>query len=161
MAEDTTAEQTNVPILSRLRAPAGAVKKKKRKGRGIGSGLGKTAGKGMKGQKARSPGNFSKLGFEGGQTPLYRRLPKRGFNNDQFQVKKATFNVGDLARFESGATVNMASLREAGLLKRDVEVIKILGNGDINKPLTVKADAFSKSAKEKIEAAGGTVQLLD
>ncbi|MEM9863475.1 MAG: 50S ribosomal protein L15 [Myxococcota bacterium] len=153
-------EQNSTPILSRLRAPEGAVRPKKRKGRGIGSGLGKTAGKGMKGQKARSPGNFSKLGFEGGQMPLYRRLPKFGFNNSRFAKKIATFNVGDLARFEAGAVVNEASLREHGLLSRRVDGIKILGGGDLNKSLTVKVSAFSKSAKEKIEQAGGTAEVV-
>lgn len=153
-------EETNeIPILSRLRAPVGAVKKKKRKGRGVGSGLGKTAGKGMKGQKARSPGNFSKLGFEGGQTPLYRRLPKFGFSNEKFAKKIATFNVSDLARFDAGATVDMASLREAGLLSRRVDGVKILGNGELEKALTVKVMGFSKSAKQKIESAGGTAEL--
>lgn len=159
MAEEK--DETQVPILSRLRAPEGAVRKKRRKGRGIGSGLGKTAGKGMKGQKARSPGNFSKLGFEGGQMPLYRRLPKRGFNNEKFRDPKATFNVSDLARFEAGATVDMESLKASGLLKRRVATVKILGNGTIDKALTVKASSFSKSAREKIEAAGGTAVLLD
>ena len=155
------AENTETPILSRLRAPEGAVSKKKRKGRGIGSGLGKTAGKGMKGQKARSPGNFSKLGFEGGQMPLYRRLPKRGFNNSKFAKKIAVFNVSDLARFDAGTTVDQAVLREAGLLSRRVDGVKILGNGELDKALTVKAEGFSKSAIEKIEKAGGTVETLN
>ena len=155
------AENTETPILSRLRAPEGAVSKKKRKGRGIGSGLGKTAGKGMKGQKARSPGNFSKLGFEGGQMPLYRRLPKRGFNNSKFAKKIAVFNVSDLARFDAGTTVDQAALREAGLLSRRVDGVKILGNGELDKALTVKAEGFSKSAIEKIEKAGGTVETLN
>lgn len=159
MAEEK--DETQVPILSRLRAPEGAVRKKRRKGRGIGSGLGKTAGKGMKGQKARSPGNFSKLGFEGGQMPLYRRLPKRGFSNEKFRDPMATFNVSDLDRFEAGATVDMDSLKASGLLKRRVAAVKILGNGSIDKALTVKASGFSKSAREKIEAAGGTAVLLD
>jgi large subunit ribosomal protein L15 len=154
------AENSETPILSRLRAPEGAVHKKKRKGRGIGSGLGKTAGKGMKGQKARSPGNFSKLGFEGGQTPLYRRLPKRGFNNTKFAKKIAVFNVSDLARFDAGATVDEAALREHGLLSRRVDGVKILGSGELDKALTVKANGFSKSAIEKIEKAGGTVEAL-
>lgn len=157
MAEETEQE---IPILSRLRPPVGAVKKKKRKGRGIGSGLGKTAGKGMKGQKARSPGNFSKLGFEGGQTPLYRRLPKFGFNNEKFAKKVATFNVSDLARFEAGSTVDVDSLRSSGLLRRRVDVVKLLGDGEIDKALTIKVHAFSKSAKEKIEKAGGSVEAI-
>ena len=163
MAENDTqeVEETGVPILSRLRPPAGAVKKKKRKGRGPGSGLGKTAGKGMKGQKARSPGNFSKLGFEGGQTPLYRRVPKRGFSNAPFAKKTATFNIGDIAeRFDAGAVVDLEALRTVGLLKRKVDEVKILGNGELDKALTVKVHAFSKSAKEKIEQAGGSAEAL-
>lgn len=159
MADETT-ETPEVPILSRLRPPAGAVKKKKRKGRGPGSGLGKTAGKGMKGQKARNPGDFSKLGFEGGQTPLYRRLPKRGFNRTKFAKKVVTFNVSDLDRFDAGATVDLDALRASGLLSRKVDAVKILGNGELSKKLTVKAHAFSKSARSKIEAAGGTCEEI-
>ena len=151
--------ENDIPILSRLRPPAGAVRGKRRKGRGPGSGLGKTAGKGMKGQKARSPGNFSKLGFEGGQMPLYRRVPKRGFTNP-FTKTTATVNVKDLARFDAGATVDEASLRAAGLLKRKVDRIKVLGTGDIDRALTLKVHAVSGSAKEKIEKAGGSVELL-
>jgi len=153
-------EINEIPILSRLRAPEGAVKKKKRKGRGIGSGLGKTAGRGSKGQKARNGGRIGKLGFEGGQTPLWRRLPKRGFSNVKFALRIATFNVSDLARFEAGATVDMTTLREIGLLSRRVDGVKILGNGDINKALTVKVLGFSKSAKQKIESAGGTAEVM-
>lgn len=153
--------ENDIPILSRLRAPEGAVKKKKRKGRGIGSNLGKTAGKGMKGQKARSPGNFSKLGFEGGQTPLYRRLPKFGFSNERFAKTVATFNVEELAeRFDAGTTVDVAALKASGLLRRRVDKVKILGNGELDKALTVKVHAFSKSAKEKIEKAGGSAETL-
>ena len=162
MADETQPhdEHTDVPILSRLRPPAGAVRKKRRKGRGVGSGLGKTAGKGMKGQKARHPGDFSKLGFEGGQTPLYRRLPKRGFSNEKFARKITTFNVSDLERFDAGSTVDLTALRESGLLSRRVDAVKILGNGDIGKALTVKAHAFSKSARSKIEAAGGSCEEI-
>ncbi len=152
-------DQKPVPILSRLRAPEGAVRNKRRKGRGPGSGLGKTAGHGQKGQKARHPGNFSKLGFEGGQMPLYRRIPKRGFTNP-FTKKVATVNVKDLARFESGATVDEAALREAGLIKRKVDVIKILGDGELDRPLTIKVHAASATATAKIEKAGGSVELL-
>lgn len=153
-------EETYVPILSRLSPPAGAVKKKKRKGRGIGSGLGKTAGKGMKGQKARHGNNFGKIGFEGGQTPLFRRLPKRGFKNT-FAKTVAVFNVDELAkRFDAGATVDVEALKSIGLLKRAVDVVKVLGNGEIDKALTIKLHAFSASAKEKIEKAGGTVEVL-
>ena len=154
------ADEQEVPILSRLRPPPGAVRPKKRKGRGPGSGLGKTGGKGQKGQKARSPGNFSKVGFEGGQTPLYRRLPKRGFTNI-FAKKVATFNVDDLAKaFDAGTIVDVDALRQRGLLKRRVDSVKILGDGEIDKALTVKVHAFSKSAKEKIEKAGGTAEVL-
>lgn len=153
-------EETYVPILSRLSPPEGAVKKKKRKGRGIGSGLGKTAGKGMKGQKARHGNNFGKIGFEGGQTPLFRRLPKRGFKNTLAKTV-AVFNVEELAkRFDAGATVDVEALRNAGLLKRSVDAVKVLGNGEIDKALTVKLHAFSASAKEKIEKAGGTAEVL-
>lgn len=153
-------EETYVPILSRLSPPAGAVKKKKRKGRGIGSGLGKTAGKGMKGQKARHGNNFGKIGFEGGQTPLFRRLPKRGFKNTLAKTV-AVFNVDELAaRFDAGATVDVEALKTIGLLKRAVDVVKVLGNGEIDKALTIKLHAFSASAKEKIEKAGGTVEVL-
>ncbi|MAQ18445.1 MAG: 50S ribosomal protein L15 [Sandaracinus sp.] len=160
MADNTTNDETEVPILSRLRPPVGAVKKKKRKGRGVGSGLGKTAGKGMKGQKARHPGDFSKLGFEGGQTPLYRRLPKRGFGRAPFAKKVVTFNVSDLERFDAGATVDLEALRSSGLLSRKVDAVKILGDGELSKKLTVKAHGFSKSARSKIEAAGGSCEEL-
>jgi len=156
MAETETPE---VPILSRLRAPEGAVKQKRRKGRGVGSGLGKTAGKGMKGQKARSPGNFQKLGFEGGQMPLYRRIPKRGFKNP-FAKNVGTLNVKDLARFEAGTVVDLALIQESGVLKGKFDVVKVLGKGEIDKALTVKAHAFSAGAREKIEKAGGTCELV-
>lgn len=152
-------EQEDSPILSRLSAPEGAVRGKRRKGRGPGSGLGKTAGHGQKGQKARHPGNFSKLGFEGGQVPLYRRVPKRGFTNP-FTKKVGTVNVSDLARFEAGATVDEAALRAAGLIKRKVDLIKVLGDGELDKALTVKVHAASASAAAKIEKAGGSVELL-
>jgi len=160
MPEQEEELETSVPILSRLRPPPGAVKKKRRKGRGPGSGLGKTAGKGQKGQKARHPGNFSKVGFEGGQTPLYRRIPKRGFTN-KWAKKVAVLNLDDLQkRFDAGATVDLDALRQAGLLKRNVDVVKVLGNGDLDKALTVKVHAFSQSAKAKIERAGGTAETL-
>lgn len=153
-------EEKYVPILSRLSPPVGAVRRKKRKGRGIGSGLGKTSGKGMKGQKARHGNNFGKIGFEGGQTPLYRRLPKRGFTNI-FAKKVAVLNVDELGkRFDAGATVDLEALRSAGLLKREVDIVKVLGDGELDKALTVKVHAFSASAKEKIEKAGGTVEVL-
>jgi len=153
------ADPQDSPVLSRLRPPAGAVRGKRRKGRGPGSGLGKTAGHGQKGQKARHPGDFSKLGFEGGQMPLYRRIPKRGFTNP-FTKKVATINVKDLTRFDAGSTVDESALREAGLVKRKVDVIKVLGDGEIDKALTVKVHAASASAAEKIEKAGGSIELL-
>ena len=154
-------EQNNVPILSRLRPPAGAVRPKRRKGRGIGSGLGKTSGKGMKGMKARHPGGFSKLGFEGGQMPLYRRIPKFGFKT-VFVDKVVAINVSELAkRFDAGATVDPDALAEAGLAKGKYDRIKILGNGELDKALTVSAHGFSKSAKEKIEKAGGSVSVIE
>ncbi len=154
------AEETKVPILSRLRPPPGAVRSKKRKGRGPGSGHGKTAGKGQKGQKARHPGGLGMLGFEGGQTPLYRRIPKRGFTN-KWAKSVQVVNVQVLSeRFEAGATVDVDALRSCGLIKRKADVIKILGDGEIDKALTVKVHAFSKSAKEKIEKAGGTVEVV-
>ena len=146
-------------ILARLSPPAGAVKTAKRLGRGVGSGLGKTCGKGMKGQKARHGGNFGKLHFQGGQTPIQRRLPKRGFNVPFPQVVVA-INLADLERFEAGATVNEAALRDARLVQgRDVK-IKILGDGELGKKLTVEAHAFSASASEKIEKAGGKAVVI-
>src|SRR5262245_45128032 len=119
------AEENETPILSRLRPPTGAVKNRKRRGRGLGSGLGKTGGKGMKGQKARHPGGFGKLYFEGGQTPLQRRLPKLGFTNP-FTKKIVTLNVSDLARFEKGATVTVDALLAAGVLKGRFDGVKVL-----------------------------------
>ncbi len=153
---DSNEQET--PILSRLRPPAGAVQKKKRKGRGVGSGLGKTAGKGQKGQKARHPGGFSKPAFQGGQVPLQRRLPKFGFHNP-FSKTIAIVNVGDLARFDKGAVVDEAALREAGLVKGRNDGVKLLGNGELDKALTVRLTAASASAKEKIEKAGGKLEL--
>ena len=153
-------EEQNVPILSRLSPPAGAVRPKRRKGRGPGSGLGKTAGKGMKGAKARHPGKFGKLGFEGGQTPLYRRLPKHGFTNI-FSKKIIAVNLRDLARFEAGSTVDPDALKGAGLVKRAHDGIKILGKGELGHALTVRAHAFSAGAKQKIEAAGGTAEIIE
>lgn len=154
------ANENDVPILSRLKPPAGAVRPKKRKGRGPGSGLGKTGGRGQKGQKARNPGDLGKLGFEGGQMPLQRRLPKVGFHNP-FSKKVEVVNVRDLGRFDAGAQVDPGALRDAGLVRqRDADVIKVLGNGELDRALTVRAHAFSKSAKEKIEKAGGTAEVI-
>jgi large subunit ribosomal protein L15 len=143
--------------LSKLAKPAGATKPKTRKGRGVGSGLGKTAGRGQKGQFARTRG--FKLHFEGGQTPMQRRLPKRGFNNP-FPKKVAEVNVGDLEVFAAGAKVDEKSLREHGLVKGACDSIKILGQGEITKAVIVTAHSFSKAAAAKIEKAGGKAQLL-
>ena len=154
------ADEQQIPILSRLRAPEGAVQKKKRVGRGPGSGLGKTAGRGQKGQKARQPGNIHKLHFEGGQMPLNRRLPKVGFNNP-FSTELAPVNVKSLELFEAGSVVDEAALRARGLVKGRWDGVKILGNGDLSKKLTVKAEGFSASAKTKIEAVGGTAEVVE
>lgn len=137
--------------------PAVKAKSVNRVGRGIGSGNGKTAGKGHKGQKARTGGKIRR-GFEGGQTPLYRRIPKRGFNNI-FSVEYATVNVSDLERFEDGTVVNMELLVKEGMIKRELAGLKVLGNGNLTHKLTVEAKKFSKSAQEKIEAAGGKIEV--
>ena len=128
-----------------------------RRGRGHGSGNGKTAGKGHKGQKARS--GAPRPGFEGGQMPLYRRLPKRGFKNRNSKEIVA-INVSVLERFEDGATVDVNALIEAGIIKNPRDGVKVLGNGELTKKLNVKVDAFSASAKEKIEALGGTAEVM-
>ena len=132
---------------------------RKRVGRGPGSGLGKTSGKGHKGQNARSGGGV-RPGFEGGQLPLFRRLSKRGFNNYNFRTVYATVNVGDLERFEEGTTVTKELLIEVGLVKKELDGIKVLGNGELTKKLTVKADKFSSTAKAKIENVGGTTEVI-
>lgn len=144
--------------LNELKPAAGSRKKEVRVGRGTGSGVGKTSGRGHKGQKARSGGGV-RPGFEGGQMPIYRRLPKRGFKN-VWAKQFATVNVEDLNRFDDGATVDAVALVEAGILKNVLDGVKILGNGDIKKNLTVKAQAFSKSAGEKIQAAGGKFEVI-
>jgi len=146
-------------ILSRLAPPRGAVTKERRIGRGVGSGLGKTAGRGQKGQKARSKGNINKLHFQGGQTPLQRRLPKRGFRNPGAPSTVA-LNVGELERFPAGANVDEKALREARLVRGAADRIKILGDGELSKKLTVLAHAFSKAAQSKIENAGGKAVVL-
>ena len=128
-----------------------------RRGRGHGSGNGKTAGKGHKGQKARS--GAPRPGFEGGQMPLYRRLPKRGFKNRNSKEIVA-INISELERFRSGSTVTIEKMVESGLIKNTRDGVKILGNGEFTKKLNVKANAFSASAKEKIEALGGTVEVI-
>ena len=145
-------------LLSRLSHPEGARHSEKRLGRGIGSGLGKTCGRGMKGQKARQPGNINKLHFQGGQTPIQRRLPKRGFNVP-FPIKTVAVNVGELERFDAGK-VDEQALRDARLVQGRGVRIKVLGEGEVTKKLTVSAHSFSASAKEKIEKAGGAVVIL-
>lgn len=144
--------------LNQLTATPGSTKERKRIGRGYGSGTGKTAGKGHKGQKARA-GRGQRPGFEGGQMPLQRRIPKRGFNNI-FAKEIVSLNVGTLNRFEDGALVNAETLVEAGILKNTGDGVKILGNGEMKKKLTVQAAAFSESAKAKIEAAGGKAEVI-
>lgn len=145
--------------LEDLRPAKGAVKQARRVGRGPGSGRGKTAGRGHKGQKSRS-GYSQRPGFEGGQMPLARRLPKRGFHN-LFRTERVAVNVRDLARlFEAGASVTPESLRERGVVKNLRDGLKILGHGEIGHALTVRAHAFSKTAREKIEKAGGTCEVI-
>lgn len=144
--------------LNQLTAAPGATRAAKRIGRGHGSGNGKTAGKGHKGQKARA-GHGMRPGFEGGQMPLQRRIPKRGFNNI-FAKEVVAVNVGSLNRFEDGAQVTVEALKEAGILKKTGDALKILANGELTKKLTVKADAFSEAAKAKIEAAGGKAEVV-
>ena len=140
-------------------APAyGATTTSKRVGRGIGSGIGKTAGKGHKGQKARTGGKIRR-GFEGGQTPLYRRLPKRGFKN-HFAKEYAVVNLSDLEKFENGTTVNAELLLSEGIIRKELDGVKVLGNGTLTKKLTVVAAKFSKTAEEKIQAAGGKTEVM-
>jgi len=144
--------------LHELQPGVGSTSDKKRKGRGHGSGNGKTAGRGHKGQNARSGGGV-RIGFEGGQMPIYRRLPKRGFNN-VFALKYAEINVSDLNAFENGAVVDAIALKEAGIIKKTLDGIKVLGNGNLEKNVTVKACKFTESAKEKIVAAGGKYEVM-
>jgi large subunit ribosomal protein L15 len=146
-------------ILTRITYPAGGKKAEKRVGRGQGSGLGTTCGRGQKGQKARKGGNIGKLHFQGGQTPMQRRLPKRGFNNP-FPIVTVVVNTGDLENFAAGSTVDEAALRQARIVQGAVARIKVLGDGELTKKLTVSAHRFSKSAAEKIEKAGGKMVLL-
>ena len=143
--------------LHELYPAPGSTKDVYRKGRGAGSGNGKTAGKGHKGQKARSGGGV-RPGFEGGQMPLQRRLPKRGFVNI-FATKYSTINVSDMEKFEDGAVVDAQAIVDAGLLKKTLDGVKVLGRGEITKKLTVNVAAFSASAKEKIEKAGGKAEV--
>lgn len=144
--------------LFELKPSEGTTKDTKRKGRGHGSGNGKTAGRGHKGQNARSGGGV-RIGFEGGQMPIYRRLPKRGFKNI-FAKKYAEINVSDLNKFDNGAVVDAEALVSAGVIKKTFDGIKVLGNGKIEKKVTVKAVKFTESAKEKIEAAGGKAEVM-
>jgi large subunit ribosomal protein L15 len=144
--------------LSNLQAPEGANKKVKRKGRGPGSGHGKQAGRGTKGQKARKSGHV-RIGFEGGQMPLQRRLPKMGFLNP-FTKNFAEVNVGDLVKLQAGGVVDEAALREAGLVKGRWDGVKILGNGDLSVAVSLKVNRISKGAKEKVEKAGGKIELI-
>lgn len=143
--------------LHELHPAAGSTTAPKRLGRGVGSGLGKTSGKGHKGAKARSGGG-KRPGFEGGQMPLYRRVPKRGFHNI-YRIQYATVNVELLEIFENGTVVTAETLKEAGLISKVMDGVKILGNGELTKKLTVEAAKFSNSAKEKIEALGGKAEV--
>ena len=145
--------------LHELSPAEGSVKEGFRKGRGAGSGNGKTAGKGHKGQNARSGGGV-RPGFEGGQLPLYRKLPKRGFNNYRFAKKYAVINVEILNKFDNGEVVDSAALLAKGIVDSAFDGIKVLGEGEITKKLTVKAAVFSASAKEKIEAVGGKTEVV-
>ena len=145
--------------LHELSPAPGSAKKAYRKGRGIGSGNGKTAGRGHKGQNARSGGGV-RPGFEGGQIPAYRRLPKRGFNNSLFATEYAIINLSTLDQFDDGAVVNLESLIAAKIIKEGLCGLKVLGNGSISKKITVQAKAFSAAAKEKIEAAGGKAEVI-
>ena len=144
--------------LHELSPAEGSVKAAYRKGRGPGSGNGKTAGKGHKGQNARAGGGV-RPGFEGGQLPLYRKLPKRGFHN-KFATKYAIVNVSELNVFEDGAVIDINALLEKKIIRKAFDGLKVLGNGDITKKLTVKASIFSATAKEKIEAAGGKIEVV-
>ena len=145
--------------LHELSPAEGSVKEGFRKGRGAGSGNGKTAGKGHKGQNARSGGGV-RPGFEGGQLPLYRKLPKRGFNNFRFGTKYAVINVQSLNKFNDGEVVDSAALLALGIINNVFDGVKVLGEGEITKKLTVKAAVFSASAKEKIEAVGGKTEVV-
>ena len=145
--------------LNELKSNSGAVKNSYRKGRGHGSGNGKTAGRGHKGQNARAGGGV-RIGFEGGQMPLYRRIPKRGFNHKRFAKVYAEVNVSDLNIFNDGDVVDIGKLTETGLVRKVSDSVAVLGNGEITKKLTIKAARFTKSAIEKIEAAGGKAEVI-
>ena len=145
--------------LHELEAVYGSTKNRKRVGRGQGSGTGKTSGKGEKGQNARSGGGV-RPGFEGGQLPLFRRLAKRGFNNYNFRTVYSTVNVEDLNRFEDDTVVTIELLKEVGLIKKELDGVKVLGGGELKKKLTVRANAFTRSAIEKINNNGGKTEVI-
>jgi large subunit ribosomal protein L15 len=145
--------------LTELKRAPGSKQEPKRKGRGHGSGNGKTAGRGHKGQKSRSGGGV-RIGFEGGQMPLYRRMPKRGFNNKIFAADYEEVKVSDLNVFDDGVTVTAELLKEKGLVKKLKDGVVVLGNGELTKKLTVQAARFTKTAAEKIEAVGGKVEVI-
>ena len=145
--------------LHELSPAPGSAKDAWRKGRGPGSGNGKTGGRGHKGQNARTGGGV-RPGFEGGQIPLYRRLPKRGFTNSLFKKEYAIINIEQLDKYEDGAIVSLETLISDGVIRKELDGLKVLGNGELTKKLTVKATIFSASAKEKIEAAGGKAEVI-
>jgi large subunit ribosomal protein L15 len=145
--------------LNNLKFNEGSKKTRTRVGRGSSSGLGKTSGRGHKGQKARA-GYSRKAGFEGGQLPLYRRLPKIGFSNYEFKTEYAVVNLDDLNRFEEGTVVTPELLKDTGIVKKQLSGIKVLGNGKLEKKLTIRAHKFSASAKEKIESTGGKIEVI-
>lgn len=145
--------------LNELQRNIGATHAKKRVGRGPGSGLGKTSGRGQKGQKARSGASINPV-FEGGQLPLYRRIPKRGFSNHMFKTRYAVVNLDAFNVFENNTVVTPALLKEAGIVKNELDGIKVLGNGKLEKKLTIQANKFSKSAEEKIKEAGSKAEVI-
>ncbi len=145
--------------LHELEKNIGATHEKKRVGHGPGSGLGKTSGRGQKGQKARSGGSINPV-FEGGQLPLYRRLPKRGFSNARFKIRYAVINLADLNKFEDGTVVTPTLLKDAGIIKKGLDGIKVLGNGKLEKKITIQASKFSTSALKKIKEAGSKAEVI-
>ncbi len=145
--------------LHKMKPNEGAIKTRKRVGRGPGSGSGKTCGRGENGQNSRSGGGV-RPGFEGGQTPLFRRIPKRGFTNARFKKEYAIVNLTDLEKFENDSVVTIELLKEMGIIKKELAGLKVLGVGEITKKITVKATCFSKTAKEKIEKSGGKVEVI-
>ena len=145
--------------LHELSSLDGSVKNRKRVGRGPGSGMGKTSTRGENGQKSRS-GASIKPWFRGGESPIYRRIPKRGFNNANFTVRYATINLSDLNRFNDGDVVTLELLKEMGIIKKELSGLKVLGNGELEKKITIKANRFSTKAVSKIENAGGTAEVI-